>query len=431
MTAELLYHKVESKLISDNCSTSTIKLYLAGIKRFVKFSSKEDVTKIDEGDLAEFSKSLFKSKRLKHGTIRPIKFGINYAFNNVLDKGFDMDLIPTPKPKNVKKEFFTKKEIAKFFSTIRNIKYKAIFQFMYATGMDLAEIKNLKISDIDSNKKKVSVRNNHSEIVRQAYLPASILDILRWHFRHSKPTVFLFEGEKKGVQISDRNIQHAFKVNLKLSNINKDLTTRSLKHSYVKHLTEDGIPLNSILEHLQISNSESLRLYSDICFPIKKYNISPLDTILIEQADFEFFDTSDLEYILGKVTDTDEHDYLQEGIKCFKANALRAGVIFLWTAAVWKIQKMCMTESIGYINIELKKIYPKAKDVKVIEDFEYVKDEYLLELACRLKKIDKTTKEELKNTCLDLRNKCGHPGSYKPKFQKIKAFVEDIIGMLY
>ncbi|MBC7749326.1 MAG: hypothetical protein H7Z76_12255, partial [Methylotenera sp.] len=52
-------------------------------------------------------------------------------------------------------------------------------------------------------------------------------------------------------------------------------------------------------------------------------------------------------------------------------------------------------------------------------------------LACKLKQIDKTTKEELKNTCLDLRNKCGHPGKYKPKGQKIKAFVEDIIGMLY
>jgi len=92
---------------------------------------------------------------------------------------------------------------------------------------------------------------------------------------------------------------------------------------------------------------------------------------------------------------------------------------------------MCLTESLGFINTELKKIYAKAKDIKVIDDFGYIKDEYLLELACKLKQIDKTTKEELKNTCLDLRNKCGHPGKYKPKGQKIKAFVEDIIGMLY
>ena len=138
-----------------------------------------------------------------------------------------------------------------------------------------------------------------------------------------------------------------------------------------------------------------------------------------------------MEYILSKVIDKEERDYLEEGLKCFKANALRAGVIFLWNASIYKIQKMCLTQSLGFINTELKKIYPKAKEIKVIEDFGYIKDEYLLELACRLKVLDKTKKEELKNTCLDLRNKCGHPGNYKPKGQKIKAFVEDIIGMLY
>ena len=90
-----------------------------------------------------------------------------------------------------------------------------------------------------------------------------------------------------------------------------------------------------------------------------------------------------------------------------------------------------MDKKLGFVNSELKKIYPKAKDIKVIDDFEYIKDEFLLDLACNIKVLDKTIKEELKNTCLDLRNKCSHPGNYKPKGQKIKAYVEDIIGMLY
>lgn len=431
MTAALLYQKVESKLRSENCANSTISLYLSAIKRFIKFSNKVDITEIDTEDLARFSKSLFKTKRLKHGTIRPIKFGINYAFNTILNQGLDIDLIPTPRPKSVQKEFFTKKEISKFFSSISNIKHRTIFQFMYATGLDISELKNFKITDINSKRKNITIRNNDFEIVREAYLSAAILEILRQYFLRYRPKTFLFEGMRKGEPISERNLQHTFKISLEKSAINKNLTTRSLKHSYVKHLTEDGISLNSILESLKIKSSESLRLYSDICFPIKKFNSSPFDTLIQEADEFDFFDTTELEYILAKVSDKEERDYLQEGIKCFKANALRAGVIFLWTAAVWKIQKKCMTESLGYINTELKKIYPKAKDIKVIEDFEYIKDEYLLELACRLKKIDKTIKEELKNTCLDLRNKCGHPGNYKPKAQKIKSFVEDIIGMLY
>jgi hypothetical protein len=134
---------------------------------------------------------------------------------------------------------------------------------------------------------------------------------------------------------------------------------------------------------------------------------------------------------MEKVTDREEKDYLLEGLKCFKANALRAGVIFLWSAAAYKIQKKCMNKGVTFINTELQIINKGAKKITVLEDFEYVKDSNLLDLACRLKIIDKHKKDELKNTCLDLRNKCGHPGNYKPKEQKIKAFVEDIIGMLY
>ena len=57
MKQELFYHKVESQLRSDNCSDSTISLYLAGIKKFVKFCGKEDVTLINSEDLAEFLSS--------------------------------------------------------------------------------------------------------------------------------------------------------------------------------------------------------------------------------------------------------------------------------------------------------------------------------------------------------------------------------------
>lgn len=431
MKQALFFNKVESQLRSDNCSESTIRLYLAGIKKFVKFCSKDDVTLINSEDLAEFSKSLFKNNNPKSGTLRPVKYGINYGFNIILQNSLDVNLIPTPKPIRNQKEFFTKKEIAKFFFGITNPKHRTIFQCMYAIGIDVNEIINLKITDINSTKKTITIRDNKTNVKRIAFLPASILAILRNYFVQFQPKTYLFEGQKEGQPMSDRTIQHTFKISLAKQNINKVLTTRSIKNSYVKHLTEDGVPLNSILDELQIKNAETLKLYNEICFPPEKYNSSPLDTLNLEKEEFDFFDTSELEYILSKVTDEEERDYLNEGIKCFKANALRAGVIFLWTASVYKIQKMCLTQSLGFINSELKKIYAKAKDIKVIDDFGYIKDEYLLELACKLKQIDKTTKEELKNTCLDLRNKCGHPGKYKPKGQKIKAFVEDIIGMLY
>jgi hypothetical protein len=275
------------------------------------------------------------------------------------------------------------------------------------------------------------IRNSQGEIIREAYLSPTIVELLREYYQRYIPKSFLFEGQPKGERITDRSIQTIFKRALKESGINKELTTRSLKLTYIKHLVDDGVPLNSILHQLKIDSGDTIKNYMEMCYPLKRYNQSPIDTLKTEYDDYDFFDTAELEHLLTKVKDKQERDYLLEGIKCFKASALRAGVIFLWSAAVYKIQKKCIAENLGFLNTELKKIYPKAKDIKVVEDFEYIKDEFLLDLACNIKVMDKTIKEELKNTCLDLRNRCSHPGNYKPKAQKIKAFVEDIIGMLY
>ncbi len=33
--------------------------------------------------------------------------------------------------------------------------------------------------------------------------------------------------------------------------------------------------------------------------------------------------------------------------------------------------------------------------------------------------------------CLNLRNKCGHPGKYKVGPKKVSSFIEDLIGIVF
>lgn len=418
------------KLRGLNRADSTISLYISAVKQFVTFCRKKKISEIDTQDFESFTKQQLKRK-VKSGTLKTLKFGIDFAFNEVLKSGIDLSSMPTPSTPRLKKEYFEKQELLKFFSVIDNEKHRSLMELMYSAGLDIYELTNIKITDIQSAKKTIQIRNSKGEIVRNSYLSPTTLENLRQYFVLFRPKIFLFEGQQIGKPISERNIQTIFNNALKKSAINKEISTRSLKISHIKHLVEDGIPINNILHNLKIDNGETIKTYMELCYPLKRYNSSPIDTLKVEYEEFDFFDTTELEHLLLKVQDKQERDYLLEGIKCFKANALRAGVIFLWSAAVYKIQKKCITINLGFVNKELKKIYPKAKEIKVIADFEYIKDEFLLDLACNIKVLDKTTKEELKNTCLDLRNKCSHPGNYKPKGQKIKAYVEDIIGMLY
>ena len=43
--------------------------------------------------------------------------------------------------------------------------------------------------------------------------------------------------------------------------------------------------------------------------------------------------------------------------------------------------------------------------------------------------IDKSEKGHLKQA-LDLRNDCGHPVKYKPRENKVSAFIEDVVSIV-
>ena len=70
-------------------------------------------------------------------------------------------------------------------------------------------------------------------------------------------------------------------------------------------------------------------------------------------------------------------------------------------------------------------------NTSIIDSFEYIKDETTIHLSERIGLFSKFEKNELINNCLGLRNKCGHPSSYKPEIQRVKSFVEEVLNMIY
>ena len=82
------------------------------------------------------------------------------------------------------------------------------------------------------------------------------------------------------------------------------------------------------------------------------------------------------------------------------------------------------------LNAAIQKHDTRAKEIKKEDDFAYIKDSVLLMAAQELGEIDKGEKDSLED-CLDLRNKCGHPGNYKPKSLKASSFMEELINIVF
>ena len=151
----------------------------------------------------------------------------------------------------------------------------------------------------------------------------------------------------------------------------------------------------------------------------------------LPQADVEIeHDVGTLEDLVATVTDADVRNYFEEAVKCLQVGALRACVVFVWSAAIRTIQTNVMAKGSTAATAAVQTHDKKARSMKSVDDFAYVKDATTLLAAKDLGILDKTEKDTM-NEALNLRNRCGHPGNYRPGVKKVSAFVEDVTSIVF
>lgn len=151
----------------------------------------------------------------------------------------------------------------------------------------------------------------------------------------------------------------------------------------------------------------------------------------LPESDVEIeHDVSTLQGLATSLKNADVTDYVKEALMCLSVGALRATVVFLWTGAVRVIQEETLAKGLTNVNTSLQRFDNKARTIKTIDDFCYVKESTLLLVAQDVGLYDKNERGILEDA-LGLRNKCGHPGKYSPGPKKVSSFVEDVINVVF
>jgi site-specific recombinase XerD len=190
--------------------------------------------------------------------------------------------IPFQKKHKTLPVVLNRKEIEVFFSVITNIKYHAIAATLYGAGLRLSECLNLKLKDIDSKNKVITVRQGKGYKDRQTILSVKLLEILRNYYKTSiiKPVTYLFPQKANPHKpYSKRQTQRFIQEAGLAAGIKKPVSPHVLRHTFATHLLEDGTNLRKIQVMLGHNSLRTTAVYTHLAKDFLKDITSPLDTM--------------------------------------------------------------------------------------------------------------------------------------------------------
>ncbi len=175
-------------------------------------------------------------------------------------------------------------EVINLLNSTKNMKHRALLATIYSGGLRLNEAVLLKPCDIDSTRMRIHIRQGKGQKDRYTILASSTLHLLREYYNSYKPAVWLFEGYRKGMPMSRRNVDAALKRSIKLARIKKQATVHTLRHSFATHLLEIGQPLQVIQSLLGHSSIKTTTIYTHVTDRMMESLCSPLEVIDITRG---------------------------------------------------------------------------------------------------------------------------------------------------
>ncbi|MDI6840254.1 MAG: site-specific tyrosine recombinase XerD [bacterium] len=262
-------------LVEKGSSKNTIDSYTRDIRGLLTFLNqhKIKITETKDANIESFLKYLIEERKLSKASIARMVSSIRVFYRFLISDGLlthsPFTTIRTPKVSkrlpNVLEPDELKLIIEKPDSTSHlGIRDRALLELLYATGLRVSELINLRTSDLflDSDFLRCFGKGNRERIVPiGSYAKSSITQYLkdsRPFLKKNKETELLFLNAH-GTRLSRMGIWKILNLYVKKVGIKKRVTPHTFRHSFATHLLEGGADLRAVQEmlgHVSITTTE-------------------------------------------------------------------------------------------------------------------------------------------------------------------------------
>ena len=262
-----------------NYSKLTIDSYKEDLKFFKDYLTIEHISfdDITYNEIKNFYIYLESKKYSKNTISRHISalrsFYKYLAFNKKI-KTNPFSLATLPKKDKLLPKFLYYNELEEMFdaidiSTPLGKRNRCILEILYATGLRVSELVNIKLSDINYNDMSIKVlgKGNKERIVYFGSYAKEYLDTYikngRNEFLKGKTSDYLFINNK-GTNLSTRSVEMIIKDIIRKTSIKSNITPHTIRHTFATHLLNEGCDILSVQELLGHESLKATQVYTHI-----------------------------------------------------------------------------------------------------------------------------------------------------------------------
>ena len=301
-------------------SPRTERVYVAWIRRFIRFHGLRHPKELGEAQVAAFLNHLAAERGVAPSTQTQALCALLFLYEHVLERPLGrLQDLSWARPRARLPVVLTPEEVEAVLRELKGVPW-LVGMLLYGSGLRLLECLQLRVKDVDLARGEIRVRDTKGGRPRVTVLPEAVREPLRghveavrrlheadlrrgagevalpgalavkypgaarewawqWVFPAGRQYVTPGGGGRRRHHVHESVIQRAMKAAVRRSGIGKRATCHTFRHSFATHLLEGGYDIRTVQELLGHKDVSTTMIYTHVLNRGGKGVRSPADLI--------------------------------------------------------------------------------------------------------------------------------------------------------
>jgi integrase/recombinase XerD len=264
-----------------NYARRTIDTYVSQVAAFARHFGRSP-ERLGADEVRAYQLHLLQ-RRVSWSSFNQAVCALRFLYRTTLARPEQLPLIPYGKRPKTLPSVLSPDEVLRLLEAATPPRDRVLLQVAYGCGLRLNELLHLRVTDIDSARMVIHVRQGKGAKDRLVPLSLRLLQELRAYWLVCRPRTWLFPGQTADGTMTASNVQRRFGRLVQRVGLSKHCSMHTLRHSYATHLLEAGVDVLTLKALLGHSSLQTTARYLHVSTQRLQQTPSLLDLLVLPQ----------------------------------------------------------------------------------------------------------------------------------------------------